>query len=113
MYSYAFNNTLFSLFHFQIKEKVIEFTMDNRVIHSDVLCDDTKLREIFLNILSNFLKYTLSSRKVSMNLTEFPSHWPGYAMCQTVIEDKCIGMSEERLSHLFKKFARELSCTEK
>ena len=87
--------------------------MDNRVIHSDVLCDDTKLREIFLNILSNFLKYTLSSRKVSMNLTEFPSHWPGYAMCQTVIEDTCIGMSEERLPLLFEEFARELSCTEK
>lgn len=87
--------------------------MDNRVIHSDVLYDDTKLWEIFLNILSNFLEYTLSSRKVSMNLTEFPSHWPGYAMCQTVIEDTCIDMSEERLSHLFEKFARELSCTEK
>lgn len=113
MYSYAFNNTLFSLFYFQIKEKVIEFTMDNRVIHSDVLYDDTKLWEIFLNILSNFLEYTLPNRKDSMNLKEIPSHWPGYAMCQTVIEDICIGMSEERLSHLFKKFARELSCTEK
>ena len=87
--------------------------MDNRVIHSDVLCDDTKLREIFLNILSNFLEYTLPNRKDSMNLKEIPSHWPGYAMCQTVIEDKCIGMSEERLPLLFEEFARELSCTEK
>ncbi len=110
--AYAFNDTLFSLFDSQMKEKGITFTRKNRVEHSDVLCDETKLREIFLNILSNALKYTPSGGTVTMNLTEIPSDRPGYAMYQTVIEDTGIGMSEEFLPHLFEEFTRERSSTE-
>lgn len=110
--AHAFNDTLFSLFDSQMKEKGIEFTRKNKVMHPDVLCDETKLREIFLNILSNALKYTPSGGKVTMNLTEIPSDRPGYAMYQTVIQDTGIGMSEEFLPHLFEEFSRERSSTE-
>ena len=110
--AHAFNDTLFSLFDSQMKEKGITFTRTNKVKHPDVLCDETKLREIFLNILSNALKYTPSGGKVTMNLTEIPSDRPGYAMYQTVIEDTGIGMSEEFLPHLFEEFTRERSSTE-
>ncbi|MDO4486675.1 MAG: PocR ligand-binding domain-containing protein [Bacillota bacterium] len=109
---YVFNDTLFSLFDSQMKEKGIEFTRTNKVEHPYVLCDETKLREIFLNILSNALKYTPSGGKVSMNLTEITSDMPGYALYQTVIEDTGIGMSEEFLPHLFEEFTRERSSTE-
>lgn len=77
-----------------------------------MLCDETKLREIFLNILSNALKYTPSGGKVTMNLTEIPSDRPGYAIYQTVIEDTGIGMSEDFPPHLFEEFTRERSSTE-
>ena len=110
--AHAFNDTLFSLFDSQMKEKGITFTRENRVIHKDVLCDETKLREIFLNILSNALKYTPSGGRVTMNLTEIPSDRPGYALYQTVIEDTGIGMSEDFLPHLFEEFSRERSSTE-
>ncbi|MCI5503787.1 MAG: PocR ligand-binding domain-containing protein [Eubacterium sp.] len=110
--AHAFYDTLFALFDSQMKEKGIEFTRKNKVEHPDVLCDETKLREIFLNILSNALKYTPSGGKVTMNLTEIPSDRPGYAMYQTVIEDTGIGMSEEFLPLLFEEFSRERSSTE-
>lgn len=110
--AFTFYDTLFSLFDSQMKEKGIEFTRKNSVIHSDVLCDETKLREIFLNILSNALKYTPSGGKVSMNLSEIPCDRPGYVLYQTVIEDNGIGMSEEFLPHLFDEFSRERSSTE-
>ena len=109
---YEFSDTLFSLFDSQMKKKGIEFTRTNKVEHQDVICDETKLREIFLNILSNALKYTPSGGKVSMDLTEIPSDRPGYAIYQTVIEDTGIGMSEEFLPHLFEEFTRERSSTE-
>ena len=95
-----------------MKEKGIQFTRTSQVEHSEVLCDTTKLREIFLNILSNALKYTPAGGKVTMNLTEVPSDRPGYAMYQTVIEDTGIGMSGEFLPHLFEEFTRERSSTE-
>ncbi len=56
--AYTFNDSLFSLFDAQMKEKGIEFTRSSNVEHADVICDETKLREVFLNILSNALKYT-------------------------------------------------------
>ena len=77
-----------------------------------MICDETKLREVFLNILSNALKYTPAVGTVSMRLTEIPSDRPGYAVYQTVIEDNGIGMSEEFLPHLFEEFTRERSSTE-
>lgn len=110
--AYKFNDSLYSLFDSQMKEKGIEFTRTSQVIHPEVICDETKLREVFLNILSNALKYTPSGGKVTMRLTELTSDKPGYAVYQTVIEDTGIGMSEEFLPHLFEEFTRERSSTE-
>ena len=110
--AYDFNDSLFSLFDSQMRAKGIEFTRSSSVEHADVICDETKLREVFLNILSNSLKYTPAGGKVTMTLTEIESGRPGYAMYQTVIEDTGIGMSEEFLPHLFEEFTRERSSTE-
>ena len=110
--AYTFNDSLFSLFYSQMNEKGIKFTRTCKVEHDEVICDETKLREIFLNILSNALKYTPAGGTVTMKLSEIPSDRPGYAMYQTIIEDTGIGMSEEFLPHLFEEFTRERSSTE-
>ena len=110
--AYSFNDTLYALFDTQMKEKGIEFTRTVCVEHKDVFCDATKLREIFLNILSNALKYTPAGGKVTMRLTEIPSERDGYAIYQTEIEDTGIGMSEEFLPNMFDEFTREHSSTE-
>lgn len=110
--AYVFNDSLYSLFDSQMKEKGIEFTRYADVEHANVICDETKLREIFLNILSNALKYTPSGGKVSMRLTEMASDKPGYVMYRTEIEDTGIGMSEEFLMQIFEEFTRERSSTE-
>lgn len=93
-------------------EKGIEFTRTIDVEHTEVLCDATRLREVFLNVLSNALKYTPAGGKVTMRLKEIPSDRPGYAMYQTEIEDTGIGISEEFLPHIFDEFTRERSSTE-
>ena len=110
--AYDFNESLCSLFDSQMNEKGIRFTRSVNVEHSEVICDATKLREIFLNILSNALKYTPRGGSVSINLTEIPSERPGYAMYKTVIEDTGIGMAEEFLPHMFEEFSRERTSTE-
>ena len=77
-----------------------------------VFCDPTKLREVFLNILSNAYKYTNPGGKVNMHLEEIESVRDGYAVYQTTITDTGIGMSEEFLPHIFEEFSREHNTTD-
>jgi signal transduction histidine kinase/ActR/RegA family two-component response regulator len=107
-----FNDTLYSVFQDMMREKNIEFTRDIVVDHQYVLCDPIKLREVFINILSNAYKYTNSGGKVHMHLEEVPSDREGYAMYRTTISDTGIGMADEFLPHIFEEFSRENNTTD-
>lgn len=107
-----FNDILMSVFEEQMKAKNLSFTREIHIQHSYVICDSTKLKEIFINILSNSLKYTPPGGSVKMVLTECPSDLPGYAIYQTVITDNGIGMSRDFLPHIFEEFTREKTSTE-
>jgi len=107
-----FNDTLYSVFHELMVQKGIEFTREVHVEHNYVLCDPIKLREIFLNILSNAYKYTNAGGKVHMKLEEVASEDPAIALYKTTISDTGIGMAEEFIPHIFEEFSREANSTE-
>ena len=107
-----FNDALNNVFEGEMAQKGIKFTRSIDVIHPNVYCDSLKLQEIFLNVLSNALKYTPSGGSVTMELKELDSVIPGYARYQTIITDTGIGMSKEFLPHIFENFAREKTSTE-
>jgi len=106
------NDSLYSLFEQPMKEKKIKFTLDIDVQHPFIYCDPVKLREVYLNILSNACKYTEENGTVSMTLKELPSEREGYAYFETVVSDTGIGMSEEFLPKLFDEFSRERNVTD-
>ncbi|MDO4486113.1 MAG: ATP-binding protein [Bacillota bacterium] len=106
------NDTLYSVFHEMMVQKGIEFTRQVVVSNHYVFCDPIKLREIFLNVLSNSYKYTKPGGKVNMHLEEIPSDREEYALYQTTISDTGIGISEEFLPHIFEEFTRENNTTE-
>ena len=110
--AFEMNDSLFAILDEQMKAKGIRFTRSIDVEHRFVYCDSLKLREIFLNILSNAYKYTLEGGSVSMDLVEIPSDREGYALYQTTIADTGIGMSEDYLPHIFDEFSRERTATE-
>ncbi|MGN0715151.1 MAG: ATP-binding protein [Anaerovoracaceae bacterium] len=107
-----FNDTLYSVFHEMMVQKGIQFSRQISVNNHYVFCDPIKLREVFLNILSNAYKYTSPGGSVNMHLEEIPSLREGYAMYQTTITDTGIGMSEEFLPHIFEEFSREHNTTD-
>lgn len=108
----TFNDTLFTIFEDMMSQKGLHFSRSIDVMHKNVFCDPTKLREIFLNIVSNAYKYTPEGGRIDMNTVEIPSDREGYAMFRTVITDNGIGMSKEYLPHLFEEFSREHNTTQ-
>ncbi len=109
---YAFWDSMHDLFDNQMDEKGITFTSDIRVDHPNVMVDATKIREVYLNIVSNALKYTPTGGKVSMVVEELPIERQGYVTYKTVITDTGIGMSKVFLPHIFEEFSRERTSTE-
>ena len=103
---------LWSLFEPLTAGKGLRFERHIDVVHRDILVDGTKLRQIFLNLISNAVKYTPSGGTVTMSVTELPSEDPECAVFRTVIEDTGIGISSQFLPHVFDEFSRERTSTE-
>ena len=93
-------------------KKQLEYSCTLSINHDYIICDETKIREIFLNILGNSVKYTPDGGKVSLTVTELPSAKKDYVSTRIVIEDTGIGMSQEYLPHIFEEFTRERTSTE-
>ncbi|MDO4493666.1 MAG: ATP-binding protein [Clostridia bacterium] len=107
----TFTDSVVSLFEPRFLEKGITFTVQSEILHEDVLVDTTKLREIWLNIIGNALKYTPSGGTVRLSLQELPAEAEGAAVYRTTVEDTGIGMSRDFLPHLFEEFTRERTST--
>lgn len=107
-----FNDSLSSVFAEEIKSKELTFRREIDIEHPYVWCDSIKLREVFINIISNAVKFTPRGGTITMTLTELPSDREGYAVYKTVISDTGIGISEEFLPYLFEEFARERNTTQ-
>ena len=102
---------LFEIFDDEAKKKNIAFTYTMNVEHDHVLTDITKVKEIFVNILSNAMKYTPAGGFVMVNVDELPCDEPEYMIARTRISDTGIGMSQEYLTKIFDAFTREQNTT--
>jgi len=107
-----FTDSLFSVFAEMMKQKGITFTHEVHVSHYFIYCDPIKLREVFLNILSNAYKYTNPGGSVHMCLQEVGADQHGRVLYRSTISDTGIGMSPDFLPHLFEGFTRERTTTE-
>ena len=105
-------DSLLNVFEPSIQEKELNYRCISDIQHEYVIGDKTKVREIFLNVISNSIKYTPSGGSVTVTVTETPSARDGYADFTVVVEDTGIGMSEEYLPHIFEEFTREHTTTE-
>ena len=70
--------------------------------------DDTKLRQVLINILGNAVKFTPEGGSVSLTV-EVVARYNGKSTLRFVIADTGIGMSAEYLPRLFDAFSQESS----
>ena len=100
-----------SVFSVEAKRKNIRLLTNMQVEHEHILCDATKIKEIFSNLISNAIKYTPEGGTVEFNTRELPCSRPGYVRLQSEVVDNGMGMSKEFLPTIFDAFSRERNTT--
>ena len=101
-----------TVFEEDVRKKNLQYHAVLDVRHHYVVCDQTKLQEIMLNIISNAIKYTPEGHSIYVEVHEAVSENPSKIRYIFSCEDTCIGMSEEYLPHIYEEFSREHSTTE-
>ena len=102
---------IISTFASEAEEKGIHLSGSMQVTHRNVLCDGTKIREIYVNLVGNAIKYTPRGGNVTITVEELPCEKEGYVKIKAEVKDTGIGMSKEYLPTLFEPFSREHNTT--
>ena len=76
------------------------------VIHENVIGDSHRIQQVFVNLMSNAIKYTPDGGTISLTVAERPTNAHGIACYEFVFEDNGIGMTGEFQKHLFEPFTR-------
>ena len=92
-----------------IKEKNLEFSFHiNRMEKEYLYTDQLRLNQIYINILSNAIKYTEPGGRVSVDLCEEVSDVSGCVRLSYVVEDTGIGMNPEFMENMYQPFSRQV-----
>ena len=91
-----------------IKEKNIEFNFRiSRMEREYLYADQLRLNQIYINILSNAIKYTEPGGHVSVDMREADSPKPGCVRLTYIVSDSGIGMSPEFMANMYQPFSRQ------
>lgn len=92
-----------------IKEKNIDFKFYIEQMEEEYLyADQLRLNQIYINILSNAIKYTEPGGSVRAELREEKSTISGCVRLIYVVSDTGIGMSREYMETLYQPFSRQI-----
>lgn len=106
------NEAMDTIMEASINEKHLTFTRTVNVKHEDIICDQLKINEIFLNVFSNAVKYTPDGGSIHVEVEELPAEKEGYGVYKTSVADSGIGIGKEYIPHLFESFSREHTSSE-
>lgn len=91
-----------------MKAKEHQFSVRLKNIkHEQFYCDALRLRQVFINILSNAVKFTPERGKISFVVEELETQQRGIALLKFVFTDTGIGIKPEFIDYLFEAFTRE------
>lgn len=95
-----------------LKVKNLHFRLDDSaLVHPCVFCDQLRLNQVLLNVLSNALKFTPAGGSICVTVTERPADTPDTSIYEFRIRDTGIGMAPDFIEHIFEPFERERTST--
>ena len=84
----------------------VAFTVDRAEVTDEALLgDETRVKQILINLLNNAFKFTRRGC-VSVNARTIESDRDGYLCLKVTIEDTGIGIEPDRLEHIFEPFSQ-------
>ena len=94
----------------EIDHKKLKIDFDYSMLDEDVLsCDNLRLNQILLNIVSNAVKYSYEGGTISIAVIQLSSEDESKIINEFHIKDEGCGMTPEFLEHVFEPFARDKS----
>jgi signal transduction histidine kinase/ActR/RegA family two-component response regulator len=104
---HALAESCFTIIEGQLMTRNIDFRKEfGTVWHVSVLGDELRIRQIFINILGNAVKFTPDGGTITFRMKELQAE-EGRASYSFEFQDTGIGMSEEFLEHIFEPFSQE------
>ena len=100
--------SIISIIRSQARQREQDFRIYvKEVRHETVQCDSVRFGQIFLNILSNAVKFTPKGGSICFTVREIPAlKGDGYAGYELVVEDTGLGMEPEFVENIFEAFSR-------
>jgi Signal transduction histidine kinase len=91
-----------------VKEKNIDFNFRiNRMEKEYLYADQLRLNQVYINILSNAIKYTQPGGRVSVDMREDASEKAGCVRLTYIVADNGMGMSPEFMEKMYQPFSRQ------
>lgn len=98
---------IFTIMQPQIKAKNQKISIRTaNITHEDVIGDTLRLRQVFVNIMGNAVKFTPVDGSVSLDIREVDSRIPGKACYEFMFTDTGIGMEQSFIDEIFEPFSR-------
>ncbi len=90
----------------KVRNEAIKFKIDSdRVSSETLLGDETRVKQILINLLSNAYKFTREG-EISLTASTTSSEYPGHLCLRVRVEDTGIGIAPDRIRSLFCPFAQ-------
>ncbi len=91
----------------QIKQHGHTLTTDiKNITHNKVMGDKLRIQQVFMNLMSNAVKYTPDGGSIYFGVSEKKISNNSAGCFEFVFRDSGVGMSAELLSHVFEPFVR-------
>lgn len=100
-------HSIYNLIEPQAKEKGVSFEIITNDVNQECLVgDQLRVNQVFINVISNAVKFTPKGGKVTMRLSEKQTS-PEHVHLRCIISDNGIGMKKDFLSRVFLPFEQE------
>lgn len=89
-----------------IETRNIKFTIDAEISNPCVICDEVRVKQVLMNLLSNAAKFTPAEGSIILRARQTELKDSTVTTCFEVIDTGC-GMSREFCEHIFEAFTQE------